>query len=77
MKVEVEFSEKDITLLMAALSALRLKVTSDLKKDDNPIFKVMTENPAHVALTFMHLEELYATLKEIDKGFTDRKSKLN
>ena len=77
MKVEVEFSEKDITLLMAALSALRLKVTSDLKNDDNPIFKALSENPAHVALTFMHLEELYATLKEIDKGFTDRKSKLN
>ena len=77
MKVEVEFSEKDITLLMAALSALRLKVTSDLKEKDNPIFEAMTENPAHVALTFMHLEEIYATLKEIDKEITERKSKLN
>jgi len=77
MKVEVELSEKDITLLMAALSALRLKVTSDLKNDDNPIFEAMSKNPSHVALTFMHLEELYAMLKEVDKEITERKSKLN
>ena len=77
MKVEVEFSEKDITLLMAALSALRLKVTNDLKEKDNPIFEAMNENPAHVALTFMHLEELYAMLKEVDKEITEKKSKLN
>ncbi len=77
MKVEIEFNDRDITLLMAALSALRLKVTNDLKQDDNPIFEAMAKNPSHVALTFMHLEELYATLKEIDKELTEKKSKLN
>jgi len=77
MKAELELDERDITLLMAALSALRLKVTNDLKQDDSPIFDAMAKNPSHVALTFMHLEELYARLKQVDKELTEQKSKLN